>query len=103
MTNLPTPEPLPLDVRECLMRGQHSDAVDLLVQACDIDEEQANELITQYKSDLKERNLMLDIQVMNEKLANEGKQRTQLIWLWGVRVAVIIFSLFLSYYLIQLS
>lgn len=103
MSDLSMSEPLPLDVRECLMRGQHSDAIDLLVEIHEITEKQANELISQYKADLKERNLLLDIQVMNEKLANEEKQRRQLIWLWGARIAAVIFTLLLSYYVIKLS
>lgn len=103
MSDLSMSEPLPLDVRECLMRGQHSDAIDLLVEIHELTEKQANELISQYKADLKERNLLLDIQVMNEKLANEEKQRRQLIWLWGARIAAVIFTLLLSYYVIKLS
>lgn len=99
MTDAETPDLLTLEVREALMRGQHETAVELLMQSQGINKEQAEQCIADYKLALKERNLMLNVQVMQEQQANENKRRQQPIILWSVRIAAVITVLLLFFLL----
>ncbi len=88
-------EHLPLDVRECLMRGQHQMAVTTLAEVHALSEEEANQLIEDYRQNLRERKLVLDIQVMNDEFAKESHTQQLLWWRWGGYAALLVLCLIL--------
>ncbi|PID64423.1 MAG: hypothetical protein CR963_00675 [Gammaproteobacteria bacterium] len=96
-----TADKLPLPVREHLMRGQHDAAVSLLVNEYQQTEESAKQLIEEYRQNLRERKVALEIQVINEQQAKEAHDMHQLWWVWGVRIALVIASLALLYLMLR--
>ncbi len=90
-------EHLPLAVREYLMRGQQQMAVTTLVEAHAFSAEEAKQLIEDYRQNLRERKLALDIQVMNDEFAKENRAQQLLWWRWGGYIALLVLCLILIY------
>lgn len=88
------PDNLPLNVRECLMRGQQAGAVQILIDDYGFDKQSAENLIEDYRERLRERKLALEIRIMQEQNEKMQKENRQFILLWVLRIALI--SLFLS-------
>lgn len=94
-----TPECLPLEVREHLMRGQQDAAVDLLVSAYTFAEDEANQIIDDYREALRQRKIALEIQVMNDKQAKAEREQLHMYWIWGARIALALGAVILLYLL----
>lgn len=84
-----SPDNLPLDVREHLMRGQQQQAIETLVSNHAMSEDDAKQLLESYREKLRERKLALDIQVMQAENSREEEESKQVLILWGTRIAVV--------------
>ncbi len=95
-------ENLPLSVREHLMRGNQNEAVAVLETEHGIEKESAEQLIEDYRAALRERKIMLDIQIMNEQNAKESEEDMQYMARWGARLALLVLCLFALYVVTEL-
>ncbi len=94
---------LPLNVREHLMRGQHAAAVKCLVDKHELDKAKAEQLIENYRQNLRERKIELDIKIMQEQQRQEGQEESQLLWRWGLRAALVLLFLTLVYLMVEMA
>ncbi len=93
-----TADNLPLSVREHLMRGQTDSAVSVLENEYHHSKALAEQLIADYRENLRQRKLSLEIQVMNEKADREEKRQKQNIIRWavyGVTILILLILLFM--------
>lgn len=87
---------LPLSVREHLMRGQFESAVSVLENDYQHSKADAEQLIADYRENLRQRKLALEIQVMNEKADREEEQQKQNMIRWatyGVTILILLIVL----------
>lgn len=88
---------LPLPVREQLMRGQHDNAVQQLVDDYGLTAAEAEQLIEDYRQNLRDRKVALDIQIMHAQNAKETREQHYLYWRWGMRITLLVIVLILLY------
>ncbi len=101
MNNHITANQLPLEVREHLMRGQQEAAVAALENTYHKSKAEAEQLIADYRENLRQRQLALEIQVMNEQNNREEDKQRQLIVRWVSYTIVIIIMLILLYIMLS--
>lgn len=97
MTDNLTVDNLPLEVREHLMRGQYNAATTVLVETHQLSKSEAEQLIEDYRQQLRERKIALDIQIMHQQQEKEAREQYHFWWRWGVRIALVVAVLFLLY------
>ncbi len=84
---------LSLAVREKLMRGQHDDAVTLLMAEYKIEQRDAERFIAAYREELRERRHELEVLKMqheNQKEEEAERQKYVRYAAWGVGVLVLL-------------
>lgn len=79
------------------MRGQHDNAVQQLIDDYAFTAAEAVQLIEDYRQNLRDRKVALDIQIMHAQNAKETREQHYLYWRWGMRIALLVIILMLLY------